>query len=66
LFINENNPEALFLLAKLHEEGYGVDRNIERAIQYIERSSKQGYSKASTKLAHYYYSGYSDEDFRFP
>ncbi|TNV71987.1 hypothetical protein FGO68_gene9598 [Halteria grandinella] len=66
LFVNENNPEALYLLSKLHESGYSVDRSIERAITYLERASRQGYAVALTKLAHYYYSGYSDENFRFP
>ena len=66
LLTNEANPEALFLLAKLHEEGLAVDQNIERAIGYIERAANLGMTKAMTKIAHYHYSGYSDDRYRFP
>ena len=31
LFTNGQNPEALFLMGKLHEEGYAVDKNPELA-----------------------------------
>jgi TPR repeat protein len=38
--VNESNPEALFLMAKLHEEGYSVDRNRERATTYLEKAAQ--------------------------
>jgi len=55
LFTNDKNPEALFLMGKLHEEGYGVDRNLEAASKFYERAAEQGLPKALTKLAHFYY-----------
>jgi TPR repeat protein len=39
LFTNENNPEALFLIAKLYEEGYSVDFNPELSQSYYERAA---------------------------
>ena len=55
LFTNDKNPEALFLMGKLHEEGYGVDKNLELAHKYYEGAAEQGLSKALTKLAHFHY-----------
>ena len=63
---NEQNPEALYLMGKLHEEGYSVDLNVERAISYLHRAADLGLTKALTKLAHYHYSGFSDDAYRFP
>ena len=31
LFTNSQNPEALFRMGKLHEEGYAVDKKLELA-----------------------------------
>jgi TPR repeat protein len=56
LFTNENNPDALFLMAKLYEEGYSVDVNPELSQKYYERAGEQGMHKAYTKIAHYQYS----------
>ena len=55
LFTNDQNPEALFLMGKLHEEGYAVDKNLELAQKYYESAAEQGLPKALTKLAHFYY-----------
>ena len=55
LFTNDKNAEALFLMGKLHDEGYAVDKNIELAQKYYERAAEQGLTKALTKLAHFYY-----------
>jgi TPR repeat protein len=40
LFTNENNAEALFLMAKLYEEGYSVDVNPELSQKYYERAGE--------------------------
>jgi TPR repeat protein len=61
---NDKNPEALFMMAKLHEDGLSVDKNVSRAVSYLEKASELGYHKAMTKLAHYCYSGYQDDSFR--
>lgn len=53
-------------MSKLHEEGYSVDLNVERAISYLQRAADLGLTKALTKLAHYHYSGFTDEAYRFP
>ena len=66
LLEHEENPEALYLFAKLYEEGYSVDKDIERAVKYIQKAADLGFTKALTKLAHYHYSGYSDDHFRIP
>lgn len=66
MLINENNPEALFLMAILHEKGIAVDQNSERTIKYLEKAAALGLTRAKTKLAHYHYSGYSNENLRIP
>ena len=48
--------EALFLMAKLYEEGYSVDVNQDLAQSYYEKAASLGLYKGFTKIAHYQYS----------
>ncbi len=43
-------------MAKLYEEGYSVDMNLELAQSYYEKAASLGLYKACTKIAHYQYS----------
>ena len=43
-----------------------MDKNIALAVSYFEKASTLGYTKALTKLGHYYYSGYTHDSFQIP
>lgn len=66
LLQNENNAEGLYLMAKLYEEGYAIDKNLERAHHYYTKASENGLIKSFTKLGHFSYSGCSSESYRIP
>lgn len=60
---DETLTEANYLLGMLFEEGLSVDINHENAYKYYKRAADQGYSKALTKLGHFYYSGFYPAEF---
>ncbi|CDW82127.1 sel1 domain protein repeat-containing protein [Stylonychia lemnae] len=62
LFKDENNCDAIFLLAKLYEEGLSIDQNPQLAYKYYEKAANLGFPKAYTKLGHLYYSGMIQAD----
>jgi TPR repeat protein len=41
----------------LSEQGLSVDKNLKAAFEHYLRASELGHVKATTKLAHFYYSG---------
>ncbi len=50
------NAECLYLLGKLHENGYAVDRNEALSLAYYQRAAHNGHQKALLKVANYQYS----------
>lgn len=54
---NDNIQDAHFLMGFLYEQGLSVDKNLKAAFEHYLRASELGHVKATTKLAHFYYSG---------
>jgi TPR repeat protein len=54
---NDNIQDAHFLMGFLSEQGLSVDKNLKAAFEHYLRASELGHVKATTKLAHFYYSG---------
>lgn len=48
---------ATLRLAQMHEQGYGVERNIGTALELYENAAKQGQTAASLALARFYETG---------
>ena len=46
-----------YRLAYMYHDGEGVERNLELALYWFEKSAEQGYALAQTKLAWMYYHG---------
>jgi len=51
------NPEAQLGLGSLYEEGIGMPRNYEQAINWYSKAAKQGFAQAQVRLARMYYFG---------
>lgn len=56
-FINTNNAEVQFNLAKMYENGWGVGKDYAVAMQWYLKSAKQGYGKAQNNLGVKYENG---------
>ena len=56
-FINTNNAEVQFNLAKMYENGWGVGKDDSVATQWYLKSAKQGYYKAQNNLGVKYRDG---------
>jgi uncharacterized caspase-like protein len=51
------DPEAMFELARLHEQGVGVDQDTRKALEYYQRSADAGFADAINDLGFLYYQG---------
>lgn len=56
---NQDNPMSMYYLALLYYNGLGVPKNSEAAIEWLERSSRLGNTKAMTWLGKLYLDGNS-------
>ena len=52
-----NDEEAMFVLANMYIEGDGVVKNIDKGLQYMEKSAIQGYAWAEYELGRTYHQG---------
>jgi TPR repeat protein len=53
-FAETGNPEAQCMLGNMYDLGLGRERDLDRAIDWYEQSSRQGYGVASNNLATIY------------
>ena len=49
-FMDENNPQLRGLLAKMYKYGYGVDKDIDKAVELMSSSAKDGVGWARNEL----------------
>lgn len=56
----ENNEKGLFYYGKMYLNGYGVERNQNKAIQLISFSAEKGYLPAQMFLGKYYFQKQND------
>lgn len=59
LIVQENNAEARYYLGRLYEEGQGVEKNEEKALNFYRAAAEKENDKAALKLGNAYYSGSS-------
>ncbi len=55
--LENNSPIAQYIFSKYYEDGFGVDRNIEKAVELCSNSANSGYHMAMTKLGQFYEEG---------
>ncbi|WP_304407876.1 tetratricopeptide repeat protein [Bacteroides acidifaciens] len=53
----KTNAQAMYLLGALYEAGKGVDKDMTKAVEYINRSADNGYGLAECALADMYFEG---------
>lgn len=51
----KNDPEALYSLGSMYEQGFGVIRNTNKAYNYYIKSANQGYISSEYNLGVYFY-----------
>ena len=51
----ESDPQAMYILASLHEQGRGVDQNMPRTVELYTASADAGYGPAMCALADMYF-----------
>lgn len=51
------DPEALYRLGELYEEGHGVKQDYNEAARLYEQSAEKGHTNAQINLGSLYYSG---------
>ncbi|MDR1848832.1 MAG: sel1 repeat family protein [Zoogloeaceae bacterium] len=56
-FAENEDPQAMYLLACLYVQGQAVPKNMSQAIMLLEHSADRGYPQAQTLLAVYYGDG---------
>lgn len=54
---DENNAEAMYHLGRLYENGQGVEKNDEKALDFYKKSAEAGNEKAALKVGNAYYLG---------
>jgi hypothetical protein len=60
----ESDPQAMYVLASLHEQGRGVDQNMPRTVELYTASANAGYGPAMCALADMYFEGRGvDQDY---
>lgn len=57
LSANQGQPAAQYRLAKLYENGIGIEKDLNTAMQLLERSANSGNRIAMHDLGHYYATG---------
>ena len=51
---NQGNSKAQFVLGKMHENGIGVEKNMEEAVRFFKLSADKDFHEAQYKLASMY------------
>lgn len=51
------NAQAMYLLAALYEAGKGVDKDMNKAVDYMTKAAEMGYGTAQSALADMYFEG---------
>jgi|LakMenEpi03Aug12_release.lakeMendotaPanAssembly.Ray.scaffolds.fasta_scaffold1270861_1 TPR repeat protein len=54
---NSQIRDAHFLMGYLYENGLAVDKNLHASFDHYSKASNLGHIKATTKMAHFLYSG---------
>jgi len=62
LSANQGQPAAQYRLAKLYENGIGVEKNLPTAMKLLQRSAKGGNRIAMHDLGHYYATATATEE----
>jgi len=55
--VDAGDPEAMFELARLYEQGIGVDQDVERALELFRRSADEDFADAINDLGFLHYQG---------
>jgi len=56
---NTGNPKAMFLVARLYEQGKGTSKNLKAASKWYQKSASQNYAAANARLGKMYLEGIS-------
>lgn len=54
---DDNNTDALYHLGRLYENGWGVEKNEEKALDFYKKSTEAGEEKSALKVGNAYYLG---------
>ena len=54
---DDNNTDALYHLGRLYENGWGVEKNEEKALDFYKKSAETGEEKSALKVGNAYYLG---------
>lgn len=54
---HRGHPQAQSILGHMYEQGVGVEKNIQKSIQWYEKAAMKGIPDAECRLGHIYYQG---------
>lgn len=62
---DKGNPKALYVMSLLYQNGFNVEQDQDKAVEYLEKSAALNYPEAEYSLAYLYLTGmYVEKDYK--